>query len=66
MHLHCLEEKSVIKLTGARVEDPNGSATLFSSSTNGAGLLRKDIFCFKRIRISNNPNTNTGLKITGI
>jgi hypothetical protein len=43
---------------GARVKD---MAVLFSSSAK-AGLLKKDIFCFKRIRISNKPNSNTGIE----
>lgn len=34
----------------------------FSYGTNGAGLLKQDIFCFKRFRISNKLYTNTGIE----
>jgi hypothetical protein len=38
------------------------SAAFFACSTNGAGLLKKDIFFFKRIIISNKPYTNAGIE----
>jgi hypothetical protein len=37
----------------------------FSSSRNEAGLLKKDIFCLKRIRILTKPYTNPGIENNG-
>ncbi|MGE1103932.1 hypothetical protein, partial [Peribacillus simplex] len=47
-------------LTGALAEDR--SCFKGSSFFIEGGLLKKDIFCFKRIRISNKLYTNTGIE----
>ncbi len=52
----------IIELTGC--ESLIG-AIAFIVPLTWAGLLMKDIFCFKRNRITNKPNTNKGIENNG-